>query len=125
MTELNKLIINIGDNLRKLRIQKGLSQKEVADLMGVATTQYGRIENGKTTPTIASLFKVSKALKVNIRTFIGPLEIADQDIKDKTILEKAKMLEELGDEDRKAIFRIIELAAKQKKFSEIFNDFKK
>jgi transcriptional regulator with XRE-family HTH domain len=125
MTELDKLIINIGDNLRKLRIQKGLSQKEVADLMGVATTQYGRIENGKTTPTIASLFKVSKALKVNIRTFIGPLEIVDQDIKDKTILEKAKMLEELNDEDRKAVFRIIDIAAKQKKFAELFSEFKK
>ena len=125
MTELDKLIINIGDNLRKLRIQKGLSQKKVADLMGVATTQYGRIENGKTTPTIASLFKVSKALKVNIRTFIGPLEIVDQDIKDKTILEKAKMLEELNDEDRKAVFRIIEIAAKQKKFAELFSEFKK
>ena len=125
MTELDKLIMNIGDNLRKLRIQKGLSQKEVADLMGVATTQYGRIENGKTTPTIASLFKVSKALKVNIRTFIGPLEIVDQDIKDKTILEKAKMLEELNDEDRKAVFRIIDIAAKQKKFAELFSEFKK
>jgi transcriptional regulator with XRE-family HTH domain len=93
--------------------------------MGVATTQYGRIENGKTTPTIASLFKVSKALKVNIRTFIGPLEIVDQDIKDKTILEKAKMLEELNDEDRKAVFRIIDIAAKQKKFAELFSEFKK
>ncbi len=48
-----------------------------------------------------------------------------QDIKDKTILEKAKMLEELNDEDRKAVFRIIEIAAKQKKFAELFSEFKK
>ena len=35
------------------------------------------------------------------------------------------MLEELNDEDRKAVFRIIDIAAKQKKFAELFSEFKK
>lgn len=35
----------LGDQLRVLRIQKGLTQKQVAVLMGYSTSQISRIEN--------------------------------------------------------------------------------
>ncbi len=35
----------LGDQLRVLRIQKGLTQKQVAMLMGYSTSQISRIEN--------------------------------------------------------------------------------
>lgn len=35
----------LGDQLRILRIKKGLTQKQVAGLMGYSTSQISRIEN--------------------------------------------------------------------------------
>jgi len=73
--EVDLIITEIGENLRIIREQKGLSQKDVSELMGVAQTQYGRLENGKTVPTIATLTKAAKALKVNLEDIIPQKKI--------------------------------------------------
>lgn len=36
----------IGDNLKRARKDKGLTQKEVADKMNMTQQQYSRFENG-------------------------------------------------------------------------------
>ena len=81
-----------------------------------------KLEAGKTVPTILTLERAAKALKVGIEVIInGNINPIDNtNIKDKSLFEKMKMVDELPDEDKTAIFRMIELASKQKKFSEIF-----
>lgn len=48
--------------LIEAREQKGLSQKELADLAGVKQPAIARLESMKTTPQIDTLFKVLKPL---------------------------------------------------------------
>jgi putative transcriptional regulator len=59
-------IKQIGKNIRKFRLKKGLSQLDLAAACGFDESAIGRLENGNTNPTIKTLLKLSKALDVNL-----------------------------------------------------------
>jgi putative transcriptional regulator len=48
--------------MRKARQQKGISQTELAKLIGVSRQTINMIENGDYNPTIALCLKICKAL---------------------------------------------------------------
>lgn len=57
---------NLGNKLKTLRIQNGLSRKQVADLIGVSTSLIGLYETGERLPSLAILMKLSARYKVSI-----------------------------------------------------------
>lgn len=58
-------------NLKKLRTQRGLSQKAVADGVGCSPTVYSRYENGERQPSIEMLISLSKFFGVSVDFIIG------------------------------------------------------
>ena len=70
MTE-NELKIIIGNNVKKYRKEKGLTQKELASLIGVTTPLLGALESKNIIQGISvyTLYKISKVLKVSIEKF--------------------------------------------------------
>lgn len=56
----------IGNNLRKKRSTKGISQQELADNSDVAKSTIQRIEKGEMNPSILTLIKISLALKIDL-----------------------------------------------------------
>lgn len=63
----DKFLKQFGNNLRELRIQKGLTQEDLAFEAELDLTQIGRIERGVTNTSISIAYKLAKALKVNIK----------------------------------------------------------
>jgi transcriptional regulator with XRE-family HTH domain len=61
--------INVGQRLRSLREEKGLTLRALADISGLAVNTLSLIENGKSSPSVSTLQKVSTALQVPIVTF--------------------------------------------------------
>lgn len=58
-------------NLKKLRTQRGLSQKAVADGVGCSPTVYSRYENGERQPSIEMLISLSKFFGTSVDCIIG------------------------------------------------------
>ena len=56
------LIRSVGDRIRKHRLENGVTQAEVADLLGVTETAVGNWETNKTTPSARSLSRVAMLL---------------------------------------------------------------
>lgn len=52
--------------LYELRIEKGLSQRDIAKVLHVSQATYNNWENGKTEPSIAQLVDLSKYFEVSI-----------------------------------------------------------
>lgn len=52
----------VGDNLRHIRAERGLSLERLAGLSGVSRAMLGQIELGQSTPTINVLWKIARAL---------------------------------------------------------------
>lgn len=51
-------------NIRKYRTEKGLSQRELGELVGMTQQQIAQYENGKRKPKLETLDKLAKALGV-------------------------------------------------------------
>ena len=55
----------LGENLKKLRIKKDISQTELARILGVDRSFVSNIENGKNNPTLSTITSLAKALGVS------------------------------------------------------------
>ena len=60
------------EKLQAIRNEKGLSQKKLADLMGISQTAIYSWEKGKMFPKIEQLQKLSIALGVSISDLVDP-----------------------------------------------------
>ena len=60
----------VGENIRKVRLEHGLSQEEVAHRVGIVSSYYGQIERGRRNPTIGVLGRVADALEVPLAKLV-------------------------------------------------------
>jgi DNA-binding XRE family transcriptional regulator len=60
----------LAKRVRQLREEKGMSQEELAEEAGLYRTYVGHIENGRYSPSIYVIYKIGKALGLNISDFI-------------------------------------------------------
>ena len=56
----------LGQNVRKLRVERGLSQEELADKAGLHRTYIGMIERAEKNITLCNMEKIANALSVSI-----------------------------------------------------------
>ena len=59
-----------GNRIRSLRIEKGLSQEDLANEAEVPLSQIGRIERGENNPTISTLYVISEALGIELKKLV-------------------------------------------------------
>jgi transcriptional regulator with XRE-family HTH domain len=110
--------MNIGDNIKRIREAKKLSQKEVITAIGMGAAQYSRIENGKTDPSVSTLERVAQALGVELAELFTPDTIQEVNSYDKTLMEKIRLMEGLSEEERKTIFTILDAFVGKKKLKD-------
>lgn len=66
-----ELVEVVGSNLKKIRHEKGLSLDALAKLSNVSRAMLSQIENGRSSPTVTVLYKISNALHVTLADFIS------------------------------------------------------
>jgi len=55
----------LGQRVKQLRLQKGLTLKMIEARVGVSATHVSEVERGRTSPTVGALCKIADALGVN------------------------------------------------------------
>lgn len=60
-----------GDNIKRLRKNKGLKQQELAEILGISQKSYSHWENGKTEPSFENLVKLADLLEVSLDWLFG------------------------------------------------------
>jgi transcriptional regulator with XRE-family HTH domain len=56
----------LGENLKKIRTLKNVSQVGIANILGVDRSFVSNIENGKNNPTLSTITNLAKALKIPV-----------------------------------------------------------
>jgi len=71
---MSKEVLKIfGQNVRKERIRKGLSQEELAAKAGLHRTYIGMIERSEKNITLVNVQKISRALNLKIKDLFGKI----------------------------------------------------
>ena len=65
--EETRLEYEIARALIKVRIEKGLTQAEVARLMNTKQSVISRVENARTTPSLAFLKRLAEVLNASLK----------------------------------------------------------
>lgn len=92
-----------------------MTAKEIVSAVDMVAAMYGRIENGKTEPSLSTLEKIAKALGVSLSDFFSTEDaIADVNSYVGSLMEKVKAIEALSDEEKKTVFSIVDAFAGKK-----------
>lgn len=110
-----------SSRLKQLRMQKGLSQKAFAELIGTHPVQYNRYETGDNIPASELLTKIADALGVTVDYLLDGKneEAAVAKFEDKDLLNLFSEVEKLKTEDKLYIKKVIEDLLKVKKFQQL------
>lgn len=68
-----------NENLKKARLERGYSQKEVAENIGVAKSTYSLYESGNREPNVETIKKIADFLEISSDRLLGlrePITIA-------------------------------------------------
>jgi transcriptional regulator with XRE-family HTH domain len=108
-----------GENLRRIRKKKGLTQIELAELSGISRRVIGHYETQAVRPSIEKTKLIAKALGVSDNELLGITKEISQnksyeDVSFK-IMKKVRIVEKLPVRDQKAIFRLINSLAEKNK----------
>lgn len=75
-------------NLKKLRQQKNVTRKQLADALGINETSFGKYERGEVSPPIDKVLKMADLLKLSVIDLIGDTQYSPAKIDaDNKILE--------------------------------------
>jgi len=61
----------VGRNVRKLRLQKGMTQEELAFEAEIDLTYVGGIERGRRNPSLVVMARIAEALSVPLAKLIA------------------------------------------------------
>jgi len=114
--------MSLGITIRKIREQKGLLQKQVASDLGIGYTNYNKLENGNREPSVKELQLLARLFDMTvdqILNFEGELP-KDVTLEDKPEFERIKLINQLDEDDRSTIFKIIDTMLTKKKFKDFF-----
>jgi transcriptional regulator with XRE-family HTH domain len=117
---MDTIVQLIATNIKRLRELKKLSQKEVCAASNVPQGQYSRIENGKVEPSVSTLEKLAKVFEVSISEFFKSNDINEEI--NLPLLEKIKLIDSLGEEEKQALFKMIDLALANKRMKDNLQD---
>ena len=65
----------VADNLKHLREERSLSLDQLAEITGVSKSMLRQIETGKSSPTIATLWKIANGLRTSFTALLRKPEI--------------------------------------------------
>lgn len=62
----------LGERVRNIRIEKGITQKELAHSLGKDQQSIQRLEGGNINPSVFYLYEICKGLNVSLEDLIKP-----------------------------------------------------
>lgn len=97
----------LGTKIKKLRIQKSLTQAEVAAALDVTPGYISNVENNRTAMSLRILIYYAKLMNLSLDTLIGEIDSEYRD----TALDRDIMneLADMNPEDKKKLLQTIRL----------------
>lgn len=99
-------LMTLQENLKKTRIDKGMSQKEVADILKIDRSTYAKYESGTSEPNCTTLIEFANFFEVSLdwllcgRTF---------DVSSSNLEQLLQRISKMSDETRYKLIKILDV----------------
>ncbi len=112
----------LGSIIKSIREQKGLLQKQVAAELNIGYTNYNKLENNNREPSVKELQQLAQIFDLTIDQILNydggiPKEVT---MKDKKGIEQLNLINQLDEDDKSTVLKIIETMLTKKKFKDFF-----
>ena len=106
---MNQNHASLGDRLKQLRKDSGLSQTDLAQKIGVSYSQYGRYELKGVQPPADILNKLADVLSTTVDFLLNgnAQEKAQVALKDAELLKQFKEAEKLPEDEKNLVIKMI------------------
>lgn len=99
-------VSSIGKRIRAVREEKGWSQEQFAERIGLSVTYTGMIERGERVPKLETFIRIANTLGTSADVLLADVLDSRLDIQASVMKEK---LDGLPDEDRELVFDIADV----------------
>lgn len=76
---MNTITSKVGERIRALRLQRGLTQEQLSERADLHNTYISQIECGEKNPSIVSLDKILTALNITYAEFFEAIDLTKAD----------------------------------------------
>lgn len=100
-----------GERLHRYREDRGLSQRQLAALVGVDPTQIGRYERGAILPAADTVVALADVLRVSTDTLLvgkADRESEQLPVRNVILLDRLQELEQLDRKDQQMIIEVLD-----------------
>lgn len=116
--------MSLGLTIRKIREQKNMLQKQVAADLEIGYTNYNKLENGNREPSVKELQMLARLFDMRVDDILNfegelPNEVS---LAGRPEYEKLKLINDLDEEDRNTVLKIIDTMLTKKKFKDFFQN---
>lgn len=95
----------LGLRIRELRRRAGLTQEQLAELLGIDQKHMSRIELGKSYPSLDRLERIANAVNIPLP---GLFKFGHWNSESDIRKQVAEMVAQIGEKDLKRVYRILE-----------------
>jgi transcriptional regulator with XRE-family HTH domain len=112
---------SLGERILSLRKQKGMSQSDLAKLIGVSYAQVGRYETKGAQPPAEVLKKIADALNTttDFLMYGSKDDKAKASLDDEELLLQFKEVNKMNDEDKSVIKKVLQAFITQSKLQKL------
>jgi len=114
--------MSVSENIKKLREDKGLMQKEVYNEIGLKPAHYNKLEKGLVEPSIDILEKLAAFYGITIDQVVHYSKATPTPVtmEDKTATEQVRLIAQLNEKDKSTVMNIIDTMLTKQKFQIFF-----
>ncbi|MBF0227852.1 MAG: helix-turn-helix transcriptional regulator [Desulfobacterales bacterium] len=111
---------NFSKKLRQLRLESGLSQKDIADKIGADLQRVSKYERGVVYPTTDIIVKIAEAFQVSIDYLLRDnINKTDNKIENLKLKKYIEEINNLPEQDLAILTNLLDAYIKRRKFEEL------
>lgn len=116
--------MKIQDKIKKIRKNKGLGQKQLAEMVDINAAHLSRLETGRYQPSVEVLKKLADALQVSTDYLLSDTddEAEEIKIKDRSFADKIRLLDSLDDKEKETVINVIDAMLTKKKMLNLLTE---
>lgn len=110
-----------GERLRRLREDRGLSQRELARLVGIGVMQINRYERGISVPSATVLPQIGRLFQMTVDQLLGndAKSMEPPEIRDVRLFERFRVLDRMPRTERDVVLHLIDAMIAKRKMEEV------